>query len=146
MASFFYMLRHSPNGKEGEFVMTKLDEDLEFENAYTLTKLRCSCPQNQKHPEMLCKHIKLIGLFERTGNIESGRMWNSANGMWRDPIVGTDELDNLFMDDTPTIGETKEDRLINVVAPALRQESTIKPIAQPATEFRQATTKPIRRR
>jgi len=113
-----YKCNSNPEG----YTMVKMDEDANILAIYSLTKLRCTCPQGSKGKH--CKHITMLGIFEGAKRINTGYMLDAHTRMWYDPLIKVDEMDGLLIGEQPvTIGETKEDRLVNVVAPKLEQST-----------------------
>lgn len=119
MSDEIYSVRKQPNGN---YTMVKFSDDYVVLAKYELNKLKCNCPQGAKGKH--CKHITMLGLFESANHIGDGYFLDFHTRIWRDPIVGDEELDGLTLgNEKPVIiGETQEDRLVKVVAPKLETE------------------------
>lgn len=70
----FYTMQKT---QKGEFICSKLNEDMECESYYTLTRvgnsLTCNCPNHSKW----CKHMDLLYEFEKAEALGTGRFYTS---------------------------------------------------------------------
>ncbi len=67
--------------QKGEFICSKLTEDLQVESYYVLIRdgksLRCNCPNHSNW----CKHMDLLKQFEAENALGTGRFLTS-DGKW----------------------------------------------------------------
>lgn len=124
MTTDVYAMRAGAN--TNEFTITKLTKDLEFLASYTMTRSTCTCPHGSAGG--WCKHLKVFGLFFNSGHIGDGYYLDLATRQWIDPLYNKRELDGLEIGGPRpfVLGQTPEEKLVEVVAPALEQESTPK--------------------
>lgn len=128
MTTDVYAMRAGAN--TNEFTITKLTKDLNFLASYTMTRSTCTCPHGSNGG--WCKHLKVFGLFFNSGHIGDGYYLDLATRQWINPLYNQRELDGLEIGGAKpiTLGQTAEEKLVEVVAPKLEQESAPKaPIA-----------------
>ena len=79
---------------EGQFIVTKFDDDLNIESSYTTTLSECDCPAGQRST---CRHRQMLPHFIAHDYADTNWFFCYDDQNWHEPFdnLGADEVIDL---------------------------------------------------